>query len=230
MRTWQGWLYLAAVMDCYSRRIGRPDARGRLVEAPEMAVARRRPRPGLVHHSRARSTSPCASASAAARQASTARRARRESLRQRRLRELLRHAREGPASPALLRDTADARTALSDYVEAFNNPIRLHSTLGYVSPVEYERMREEEKGGELPSQTCPPKRGHSKMLYGRSPPFTAVVARQTPPRAEWTPEDTAAPVGRAPHLRRGAFAKRIQPAGTPQVDGPYPLAAGNRKL
>jgi putative transposase len=38
----------------------------------------------------------------------------------------------------------EARTALFDYVETFYNPIRLHSTLGYVSPVEYERIREEE--------------------------------------------------------------------------------------
>jgi len=27
-----------------------------------------------------------------------------------------------------------------DYIEAFYNPIRLHSTLGYRSPIEYEKM------------------------------------------------------------------------------------------
>jgi putative transposase len=56
VRTWQGWLYLAAVMDCYSRRIVgwsmRPDLEAELVvDALEMAIARRRPQPGLVHHS-----------------------------------------------------------------------------------------------------------------------------------------------------------------------------------
>jgi putative transposase len=56
VRTWQGWLYLAAVMDCYSRRIVgwsmRPDLEAELVvDALEMAIARRQPRPGLVHHS-----------------------------------------------------------------------------------------------------------------------------------------------------------------------------------
>jgi putative transposase len=56
VRTWQGWLYLAAVMDCYSRRIVRwsmrPDLEAELVvDALEMAIARRRPEPGLVHHS-----------------------------------------------------------------------------------------------------------------------------------------------------------------------------------
>ena len=40
----------------------------------------------------------------------------------------------------------EARTAVFDYIEAFYNPIRLHSTLGYLSPVEYEKInREEEK-------------------------------------------------------------------------------------
>jgi putative transposase len=40
----------------------------------------------------------------------------------------------------------EARTAVFDYIEAFYNPVRLHSTLDYLSPVEYEKMnREEEK-------------------------------------------------------------------------------------
>ena len=56
VRTWQGWLYLAAVIDCYSRRIVgwsmRPDLEAELaLDALEMAIARRRPKPGLVHHS-----------------------------------------------------------------------------------------------------------------------------------------------------------------------------------
>jgi putative transposase len=51
-----GWLYLAAVVDCFSRRVVgwsmRDDLRAELVvDALEMAVARRRPKPGLVHHS-----------------------------------------------------------------------------------------------------------------------------------------------------------------------------------
>jgi putative transposase len=37
-----------------------------------------------------------------------------------------------------LRSRAEARTAVFDYI-AFYNPIRLHSTLDYMSPVDYER-------------------------------------------------------------------------------------------
>src|SRR6266702_13244 len=56
VRSWQGWLYLAAVVDCYSRRVVgwsmRTDLEAELVvDALEMAVARRRPATGLVHHS-----------------------------------------------------------------------------------------------------------------------------------------------------------------------------------
>jgi putative transposase len=56
LRTWEGWLYLAAVQDAYSRRIVgwsmADHMRSELVvDALEMAIGRRRPAPGLIHHS-----------------------------------------------------------------------------------------------------------------------------------------------------------------------------------
>jgi len=56
LRTWEGWVYLAAVQDAYSRRIVgwsmADHMRAELVvDALQMAVARRRPAPGLIHHS-----------------------------------------------------------------------------------------------------------------------------------------------------------------------------------
>lgn len=56
LRTWEGWLYVAVVLDCYSRRVVGWSIADHLradlvVDALEMAVARRRPEPGLVHHS-----------------------------------------------------------------------------------------------------------------------------------------------------------------------------------
>jgi len=56
LRTWEGWLYLAAIQDAYSRRIVgwamTEHMRAELVaDALQMAVARRRPEPGLIHHS-----------------------------------------------------------------------------------------------------------------------------------------------------------------------------------
>jgi putative transposase len=56
LRTWEGWLYLAAVQDAYSRRIVgwamTEHMPTKLVaDALGTAVARRRPEPGLIHHS-----------------------------------------------------------------------------------------------------------------------------------------------------------------------------------
>lgn len=56
LRTWEGWLYLAAVQDAFSRRIVgwsmADHMRAELVvDALQMALARRGPAPGLIHHS-----------------------------------------------------------------------------------------------------------------------------------------------------------------------------------
>ena len=56
LRTWEGWLYLAAVQDVFSRRIVgwsmADHMRTELVlDALAMALEHRRPAPGLVHHS-----------------------------------------------------------------------------------------------------------------------------------------------------------------------------------
>jgi putative transposase len=56
LRTWEGWLYLAAVQDAHSRRIVgwsmADHMRQELViDALRMAVSRCRPAAGLIHHS-----------------------------------------------------------------------------------------------------------------------------------------------------------------------------------
>ena len=40
------------------------------------------------------------------------------------------------------RTRAEARADVFDYVERFYNPTRRHSTLGYVSPIEFEKAQE----------------------------------------------------------------------------------------
>ena len=60
LRSGEGWLYLAAVQDSYSRAIVgwsmATHMRAQLVvDALRMALTRRRPGPGLTHHSRSRS-------------------------------------------------------------------------------------------------------------------------------------------------------------------------------
>jgi putative transposase len=146
-----GWLYLAAVVDCFSRRVVgwsmRDDLRSQLVvDALEMAVARRRPGPGLVHHSDQGSQyvsllfgERCREADVEISMGSTSAHdnAVAESFFASLTKDLLRrHS---------LRSRAEARAAVLDYIETFYNPIRLHSTLDYLSPVDYEKMKEEQQ-------------------------------------------------------------------------------------
>jgi putative transposase len=144
-----GWLYLA-VVDCFSRRVVgwsmRDDLRAELVvDALEMAVARRRPKPGLVHHSDRGSQYVSLIFGTRCREAdidvsmggnSAYDNAVAESFFASLTKDLLRRA--------SFRSRAEARTAVFDYIETFYNPIRLHSTLGYLSPIEYETMKQAE--------------------------------------------------------------------------------------
>jgi putative transposase len=146
-----GWLYLAAVVDCFSRRVVgwsmRDDLRAELVvDALEMAVARRRPRPGLIHHSDQGSQYVSVLVGERCREAdieismgctSAHDNAVAESFFASLTKDLLRRR--------TLLSRAEARTAVFDYIETFYNPLRLHSTLDYLSPVDYERMKEEKQ-------------------------------------------------------------------------------------
>ena len=146
-----GWLYLAAVVDCFSRRVVgwsmRDDLRAELVVAPlEMAVARRRPRPGLIHHSDQGKQYVSLLFGERCREAgveisigftSAHDNAVAESFFASLTKDLLRRQ--------TLRSRAEARTAVFDYIETFYNPLRLHSTLDYLSPIDYEKMKEEQQ-------------------------------------------------------------------------------------
>jgi putative transposase len=149
--SWQGWLYLAAVMDCFSRRIVgwsmRNDLQAELVDALEMAVSRRGPRPGLVHHSdqgsqyvSLRFGERCREAGIQLSMGSKGDaydNAVAESFFASLEKDLLRRN--------SLRTRQEARTAVFDYIESFYNPIRLHSTLGYLSPAEFEKIKLQER-------------------------------------------------------------------------------------
>jgi putative transposase len=145
IRTWDGWLYLASVMDCYSRRIVgwaiADHLRAELViDALEMAVARRRPDGGLVHHSDMGSqytslifTRRCRSVGidvSIGSRGDCFDNAVLESFHASLKKDLI-HRRSWPTK-------AEARTAVFDYVEVFYNRRRRHSTLGMLSPADFE--------------------------------------------------------------------------------------------
>jgi putative transposase len=148
LRTWEGWLYLAAVQDAFSRRIVgwamADHMRSELVvDALEMAIARRRPDPGLVWHSDQGSQfvslafgQACASAGIARSMGSRGDcydNAVAESFFATLKKELI-HRRSWPTRSELT-------TEVFDYIETFYNRQRRHTTLGMLSPADYETLR-----------------------------------------------------------------------------------------
>ena len=143
--TVEGWIYLAAVMDLFSRKIvgwslAQTMETSLVKEALQRALAHRRPAAGLLHHS-----------DRGAQYASSAFRTLLDSW----------HIKPSMSAPACCYDNAamesfwstlkteiplkaafkniqTARRAIFDYIETFYNPQRLHSALDYQSPVDFE--------------------------------------------------------------------------------------------
>ena len=151
VRTHQGWLYLAVVMDIWSRRIVgwsmSPRMTAGLVDdALKMAIARRRPPAGCVHHSDHGSQYVSLLLGKTMREAG------------------IRPSMGAIASPwdnaameslmgLIKAECVHARTfetreraalEIFDYIECFYNRVRIHSALGNLSPEEFEARHMEE--------------------------------------------------------------------------------------
>jgi putative transposase len=145
LRTWEGWLYLVAVQDVFSRRIVgwsmADHMRAELVtDALQMALAHRRPAQGLIWHSDQGSQFISLAFGQQARAARIAQsmgsrgdcfdNAVAESFFATLKKELI-HGRAWPSK-------AELRTEVFEYIEVFFNRRRRHSTLGMLSPADYE--------------------------------------------------------------------------------------------
>jgi putative transposase len=147
LRSWEGWLYLVAVQDVYSRRIVgwsmADHMRAELVtDALQMALAQRRPDPGLIWHSDQGSQFVSLAFGQQARAAGIA-----QSMGSRgdcydnavaesffaTLKKELVHGRSWPSK-------AELRTEVFEYIEVFYNRRRRHSTLGFLSPAQFETI------------------------------------------------------------------------------------------
>lgn len=145
--TAEGWLYLAALLDLHSRRVvgwamsERID-RALALSALEMALGRRNPEPGLVHHSDRGSQYTSNDYRQAlekhglvcsmSRKGNCWDNAVAESFFATLKNELL------PERPFPTR--AAARCAIFDYIEIFYNRQRRHSTIGYLTPAGFEEQ------------------------------------------------------------------------------------------
>jgi len=149
--TREGWLYLAVILDLFSRRVVGWAMSDRItrqltLDALDMALKKRRPPRGLIHHSDRgsqyashdyrRALAQRGIACSMSRKGNCWDNAVAESFFATLKTELVHH--EDFVS------RARARTAIFEYLECFYNRERLHSHLGYISPIDFE-LRFEEK-------------------------------------------------------------------------------------
>lgn len=141
----EGWLYLASTLDLYSRRIigwamSEQLTASIAVNALEMAIGRRTPPAGLVHHSdRGAQYAAHAFRELLERNAIICSMSGRGSCYDNAFKESFFHT----LKTELCMDEhyltrAEARTSVFDFIEVFYNQTRLHSALGYRSPAEFE--------------------------------------------------------------------------------------------
>lgn len=150
--TSEGWLYLAAILDLFSRRVvgfamsERID-RQLALDALTAAVGRRLPNVGLVHHSDRGSQYASGDYQDALAEAGV----------------VCSMSRKGNCWDNAVAESffatlktelvylrrfatrAEAREAIFEFIESFYNRERRHSTLGYLSPVEFERKFDQDR-------------------------------------------------------------------------------------
>jgi len=142
--TADGWLYLAVLLDLYARRVVGWAAQSTLsadlvLSALHMALGRRQPAPGWLHHSdRGRQYTSAVYQRALARAGAVSSMSRRANCWDNAVVESFFSTLKQELEPTDGLTRAMATTAIARYIETFYNPVRLHSTLGYQSPVAYE--------------------------------------------------------------------------------------------
>lgn len=153
IRTWQGWLYLAIVMDLFSRRVVgwavKPTIHRELVlEAVMKAVRSRRPRKTLIHSDQGSQYGSdawrrfCKSnhlEPSMSRRANCWDNAVAESF--------FSSLEKEHIKKRIYADRETANLDVSEYIEGFYNPTRRHSHLGGVSPIEFEAVHRRRRSG-----------------------------------------------------------------------------------
>lgn len=143
--TLEGWLYLAVVLDLFSRRVvgwatSRHIDEQLALDALDMALQERNPRPGLIHHSDrgCQYTATTYRARLAARGA-IASMSRRGNCWDNAVVESSFHSLKTELIEGCGFATRDrAAREIAEYITAFYNSKRLHSTIGFTTPIEYE--------------------------------------------------------------------------------------------
>jgi len=143
--TAEGWLYLAPVLDLYGRRIVgwsmTDHMESSLVEAAlSMAFSQRRPQAGLLHHSDQGSQyTSCDYLSMLHEHDCQISMSRSGNCYDNAAMESFFSTLKTECTTAQFETRAQARRAIFEYIEVWYNRQRLHSSLGYLSPAEFEQ-------------------------------------------------------------------------------------------
>lgn len=142
--TAEGWLYLAPVLDLYSRMVVGWSMDNHLYSslvenALHMAVTRRQPAPGLLHHSDrgAQYTSAAYQQKLTDLQCQVSM-SRTGNCYDNAVMESFFSTLKSECLTGQFQTRAQARTAIFEFIEVWYNRQRLHSSLGYLSPEEFE--------------------------------------------------------------------------------------------
>nr|WP_099515445.1 IS3 family transposase [Microvirga ossetica] len=145
--TGEGWLYLAVVLDLFARRVVGWAVSDRLhkelaLEALRKALVIRRPSEGLTHHAD-RGSQYCSIEY----QAELRKHGIRISMSGKGncydnsvVETFFKTLKSELVWRTVFQTRAEAREAIGRYIDGFYNPVRRHSTLDYVSPVQFERL------------------------------------------------------------------------------------------
>lgn len=143
IRTDEGWLYLATLIDLYSRKVvgwAMDDSMDRHLplSALSMAVALRDPPPGLIHHSDRGSQYASFDYQAALREAGMVpSMSRKGNCWDNAVAESF-HSTLKNELPMAFKTKVEAKRAIFEYIEVFYNRKRRHSSLAYATPHEFE--------------------------------------------------------------------------------------------
>jgi putative transposase len=146
----EGFLYLAFILDVYSRKVVgwsmASHLRSELVAAAlEMAIRRRNPSAGLIHHSDRGAQYTALSFGKKLEQTGIApSMSRVGSALDNAISESFVSTLKSEIGVSRYPDRQTARASIFEFIESFYNRVRRHSSLGYLSPTEYEQATMEE--------------------------------------------------------------------------------------